>query len=194
MKRSILYCCTGVGLLGVIVAAVLLSPTGTANAAPPDRTQHRPISDFLSVQGTTAVFNDPVPDQIAWTDPITTNYMAQFDYAGLANAWTEAESGGTVSYGTTTSGTITERPLADGRAEVTIILHTQNALTWAVGCPPCFDPHLSPVLFGNKAPDALATGDMALGDCFLHVVHQPGARRAAAGPRRRICPGHSDWL
>jgi hypothetical protein len=53
----------------------------------------RPISDFLDAQGTTMVFNTPVPDQLGWANnPSLSNSakpppfrFALFDYSGLAN-------------------------------------------------------------------------------------------------------------
>lgn len=43
-----------------------------------------------------------------------------------------------------------ERPLADGRAEVTVILHTKNALTWVVDGDDFANGEL---LFGHRVPD-----------------------------------------
>src|SRR5262249_32922714 len=79
------------------------------------------------------------------------------------------------SLGTNVDGTITERPLTDGRAEVSVILHTTDALTWASEFPP---PGASP-LFGNPAPDVLSGATPALGDSVLRVVFKNTALGAA---------------
>ena len=104
-----------------------------AHAAP---AVQRPISDFVSAQGTTSLFNPPVPDYVGWTRPFSTpianQVLASVDYAGLAASYVSSLGG---SLGTTISGSVHERPLADGRAEVSVILHTRNALTFVVGPP-----------------------------------------------------------
>ena len=66
-----------------------------------------------------------------WTDPKTVRF-AQVDFTGHANKWIEEQSGGAMSLGTETEGKVIERRLPDGRAEVTVLLHTKNALTWVM--------------------------------------------------------------
>jgi hypothetical protein len=136
----------------------------------------RPLSDFLSKQGTTMVFNTPVPDQIGWFNnspgqfPPASARFALFDYAGLAADYLNQNFG--ISLGTTTSGSVTERPLADGRAEVTVILHTTNALAWVSSTAPNPDPNQNPVLFGYKAAEIAMdpSKEPALGESHLKVV------------------------
>jgi hypothetical protein len=65
--------------------------------------------------------------------------------------------------------------LKDGRAEVRVILHTRNALTWVIEGG---NYATGPLLFGHRAPDVLAGADAALGDCYLELVFintAPGA-------------------
>jgi len=146
-----------------------------------DPAVQRPIEDFLDAQGTTMVFNAPVFDQIGWANaPDLSNKppfrFALFDYAGLANDYLILQ--GHASLDTTTDGNITERPLADGRAEVSVILHTTNALAWASDPTPPSDPNTSPTLFGNRAAQVLTGATPALGDSVLKVVFKntaPGA-------------------
>jgi hypothetical protein len=87
-----------------------------------------------------------------------------------------------ISLGTTVSGSVTERPLADGRAEVTVNLHTNNALAWAttldLSLP--LDPQFNsnPLTFGSRAQDVATGATPALGDSHLRVVFKntaPGA-------------------
>jgi hypothetical protein len=147
--------------------------------AAPDRTVQRPISDFVDAQGTTMVFTPPVPDQEGWANaPTLSNKppfrFALFDYAGLANEYLISHQ--YPSLGTTIDGTVTERPLANGRAEVSVILHTTNALTWA--SDPNFDLNTSPTLFGDRVKEVLKGATPALGDSVLQVKFNntaPGA-------------------
>jgi hypothetical protein len=146
----------------------------------------RPIEDFLGQQGTYlspdipgGVFVPPVKNHLAWTDPGQGLGM-EFDYAGLANQALIEEGG--QDLGTTFSGKVIERDLPDGRAEVTVLLHTKNALSWAI--PFDFsDPGDNPfgdndLLFGARVTDVLNGATPALGQSFLQtrfIVTGPGA-------------------
>lgn len=158
----------------------------------------RPISDFVDEQGTYCIggnprdcflFVPPVDNYIGWDNirldsnppPRELIRLASVDYAALANAYIERASGGTVSLGTTTDGTIIERRLPDNRAEVTVLLRTRNALVYIVrptADPDDIDFASGPLLFGVRAPDVLAGATPALGESFLQVVFintAPGA-------------------
>src|SRR5262249_22336205 len=145
----------------------------------------RPIDDFLVTQGTFCVddgqggcflFVPPAPNYQAMSEGAT-NRCASIDYAGLANTTVEHLSGGRISFGTTMQGLVVERPLADGRAQVAVLLVTHNALTWVIH--PCDDFVTSPLLFGARATDVLsAERAPALGDSSLLLVFTntaPGA-------------------
>ena len=134
----------------------------------------RPIGDFLSTQGTFCIddgmggcflFVPPIPNFFGWS-ALAQNRCGSVDYAGLANA-TLVRLGGR-SLGTRTQGTVLERPLADGRAEVTVTLHTTNALSWVM--QGCEDFASNPLLFGHRLPEVLAGKDAALGDSLFEVV------------------------
>jgi hypothetical protein len=174
----------------LIVSLFCVISFGITQAVPTNAAQivQRPLSDFLNAQGTISVFNccaPPVPDYIGWTRPSDTppvdQRLAVVDYAGVGNAW--LVSNGYPSLGTTISGSISERPLADGRAEVTVILHTVDALAYVVP----FDPNgpinqaqINPLFFGFRPQDLLAdpTKQPALGESQLRVVFKnqaPGA-------------------
>jgi hypothetical protein len=145
----------------LVVGAALFSVPAFA------QTVHRPIEDFLDTQGTFCVddgaggcviFVPPVQNFVGWTD--TQNFLgASVDYAGLA----DDVLGGTL--GTTFSGNISERPLADGRVLITVNLRTDNALTWVIP----FDP-TSPenqfgeneLLFGARAQDVIDGAEPSL--------------------------------
>lgn len=132
------------------IAAIVL-PAATAQA----QTSIRPIEDFVSTQGTFCfpdggggclVFVPPVENFFGWQDP-EKFICASIDYAGLADEWA-----GDV-FGTAFAGNVVEQTLTDGRAMVSVNLHTANALTWVVdGCDFAGDP----LLFGDRAPEVVA--------------------------------------
>ncbi len=125
----------GLMILGSI-AVTLLGIVGPAAAA-----TQRPLADFINNQGSTSFYWPPFPDYFGWVNqdqlvsstgkPLQCRF-ALIDYTGLGAAYLAAHGGPWV--GTTVSGSVTERPLADGRAEVTVVLHTTNALTFAQTC------------------------------------------------------------
>jgi hypothetical protein len=146
---------------------IALSRAVPAPASAP--TSPRPISDFVSQQGTfcfpdgrggSVIFVPPLPNFIGWSDWRSGN-NAWVDYAGLANA----ACGG--DFGTQTRGTVIERPLPDGRADVTVTLHTTKALTWVI--ERCSDFAGATPVFGHRAADVLAGAEAALGESFLQL-------------------------
>jgi len=103
------------------------------------------------------------------------------DYAGGGNRY--LMSRGFPSLGTTVDGGILERPLPDGRAEVTVTLHTRNALTFASTWNPLLPSPpqgagSNPRLFGSTPTEVLAGEPPALGESHLVVTFKnpaPGA-------------------
>ena len=96
----------------------------------------RPITDFLNAQGTTstAPYNFGVtglPDEIAWTTASTTPTAGNGRLGGIDYTGQDAAFLG-LNLGTTTSGTVSERPLPNGQARVTVNLTTHNAFAWAM--------------------------------------------------------------
>src|SRR5262245_46193101 len=143
----------------------------------------RPIADFLMAQGTTSVFPNGInpggpaglPDELGWSTSTATfeNGTARFarvDYTGQDAAFLH------LNLGTTTSGTISERTLADGTAEDTVNLITRNAFAWANN----FDSITHPVPLGYL-PSQLAANPTLRpprANSTLHVVVRiphPGA-------------------
>ncbi|MBZ5623662.1 MAG: hypothetical protein LAQ69_33915 [Acidobacteriia bacterium] len=137
-------------------------------------TTTRNLSEFLNAQGTLCfpggspclLFVPPVQDFVGYSD--LTGRLMSADYAGLVNkCWPGLLP-------TSSDGTIIERPLRDGRAEIELILHTSNALTWVAQG----DFTSGPVLFGQRWNESGTCGisstsgltSPALGDAFLHLV------------------------
>jgi hypothetical protein len=132
----------------------------------------RPIEDFLKAQGTTSSFyrtayapdltdyavgfsSAPCPGQFC---QYPTSRIAVVDYAGGADKYLQKNGRGPLN--TKTDGSITERVLPDGRAEVTIVLHTENALTfastWDYSLPmPPQSAETNTRLFGSSVSDLL---------------------------------------
>lgn len=189
------------GLTCTALAAAFLIPMTQAYAKKPGATTIRPIEDFVERQGTYCldidfngayvdeivdgnfvgdcptgapplIFVPPVANFIGSFDP-DNGRLASVDYAGLANYW----AGG--AFGTTFSGTVIERPLADGRALVEVLLRTKNALTWVVDGN--IHPDLGfngPLLFGNRAPEVVGGAEPALGRSHIKyefINTAPGA-------------------
>ena len=152
----------------------------------------RPITDFTASQGTYCLkldtdgnidctassyggsdcflFVPPQPNVAGWTDPKSSRFVL-VDYAGLA----DDHAFGT-TFGTTMDGHITELPLSNGRAQVALLLHTQNAFTWASA--PSLSSFPGPILFGHELADVLTGADAALGDSLLQLSFMntaPGA-------------------
>jgi hypothetical protein len=146
----------------------------------------RPIGDFLSKQGTTKVFLDPVRDVVGWLSALQAPpqrrapvRFAVVDYCGFADEYLRSVDPD-LALGTTMDGSIRERPLKDGRVEVTVILHTKAALTFARNVTDLTDPNPSddPPDFGSHAVDVVNGAEPALGDSNLKVVLRntaPGA-------------------
>ena len=144
--------------------------------APAPATQ-RLLSDFLDAQGSTSVFISPLPDFIGWANNNPQTLFASVDYVGLVANYL-ANHGGPV-LGTQVDGTVSERPLEDGRAEVTVILHTTDALTWVMPLP-ASDFATDPLVFGYRGTDLLANPSLtpALSSSDSRVVFKntaPGA-------------------
>jgi hypothetical protein len=141
----------------------------------------RPIADFLNAQGQTSLFPNGVnpggpaglPDEIGWTKPVNFSTadvgdrLARVDYTGQDAAFLLAHYG--INLGTTTSGTISERVLADGTAQDTVNLHTHNAFAWANVTDGTDNP---PVSFGYLPSQLVANPNLTppLADSDLQVV------------------------
>ena len=164
-------------LLGVVALATTMTIPVQAQG------NQRPLADFTSAQGASMCFTPPARDQLGWGTGInktngnanlTPPRFALIDYTGLEAKYLLSQG---IDLGTTVSGSVLERPLADGRALVTVDLQTKNALGWALG--PDDQLNTGPTLFGSRVLDIVNKGAIpALGDSHFHAVFintAPGA-------------------
>jgi len=129
MRTSITKRMVGLALLALAIPSLALAA----------RPVHRPIEEFTNAQGTycyqptpgAACFaaEPPLGNIVAWST-FQDGYrrFARVDFAGLVDRYLRAN--GLPVVGTAISGTIVERPLKDGRAEVTVVLHVKRAPAW----------------------------------------------------------------
>jgi len=113
------------------------------------------------------VCGPPFPglETIGWFDPAR-GLCGFVDYAGFGSRYLEQEGG--PSLGTTYRGSISERLLNDGRAEVTITLRTDNALVFALRCDGL---PFSSLVFGATPADIIAGAKPVLGSSFFSFTY-----------------------
>ena len=163
---------TTLRLAAIVALAVLASLSAAAPvAAASPKPIHRSIQELVRAQGTLCVpdgsggcflFSPPVENYIFF-GATATEPIAAVDYAGLEDKWLRQASGGSQSFRTGFSGTVTERPLGDGRAELSIVLHTRHEVARAF----LFD---GTPIFGNTTPDVLAGAQPAIGESTFDFV------------------------
>ena len=185
------------------VRAVALSLFALAAATLGATPAQRPITDFTSRQGQYCLkfdvdgnidcaassyggggcdlFIPPQPNVGGWTDPKGL-FFALVDYAGLADTLV----GGT--FGTTLDGSITEVPLADGRARVSVTLHTTNALAWASDFSGGFP---GTTVFGHRLDEVIGGANPAFGESLLKMTFKNTAPGAPLPDVMQLnfCPG-----
>ena len=98
-------------LAAVLALALALTATGAASA----QTQQLPIETFLNLLGPAAFSS--------WTDPSSGNLL-RIDTFGKVNNFLN------LNLGTSVTGRVMVRDLGDGTQQVTVILHTRDALCW----------------------------------------------------------------
>jgi len=155
-------------VLTLLCAAAVTHAANIQKAADPNGTVQRPLSDFLSAQGSTNIFVPPLPDFIGWTNNNPQTLFSSVDYAGVAAAYLSSHGG--PDLGTTITGTVSERPLADGRVDVLVDLHVKNALTWVIPIP-FSDVATEPLLYGVRGTDLLANPSLtpSLSICDMRI-------------------------
>jgi hypothetical protein len=159
---------------GIVVAVGMVAGVTTMNpalAASPDTKIHRSIQDLVAAQGTFCfpdgsggcfLADPPVKNYIFFLVNAT-GWIAAVDYAGLEDRWLKDASDGSRTFGTNFSGSVTELALPDGRAEITIKLHTKRAVARVFQSD-------GTLLFGNTTPDVLAGAKPAIGDSSFEFI------------------------
>jgi hypothetical protein len=176
-------------LLAIVLASVVVSVVASER-----KTRTRPIEEWLQAQGTHEIDLDgddifgEVPDDL-WVPPqpnitgwggMISDTVFRFglvDYPGLACDLHD--------FGTTMEGTVTERPMKDGRAEVKVVLHTKNANAWMCDVDvsegwDTFGEQIreNPTLFGHRLGDVMGSAEPALADTLFElrfIIPEPGA-------------------
>ena len=155
---------------------------GAASAASSaGRVTHRPIEEFVAAQpnycllpgnpnGCLNLF--PGLDIVSFPD-FETGLEFAIDYPGIATEYLR-ENGGP-DLGTTFSGHVKERVLNDGRAEITVLLRTENALGFVADLYAPFPPLT--LLLGALPTEVLDGMPVALGSSTLRMTYiapEPG--------------------
>ena len=132
-----------------LIGAVTLAVTFGAAAPRADTTQ-RPIQDWITPNLSAG--------SIYWYDGDHPQTGAIFiDYFGSNNA---AYS---LNLGTSIDGTVVEIAQPDGTAQVHVVMHTQNTLTWA------YSEGLTALIFGHAPVQVKHGSDPALGETLVTV-------------------------
>jgi hypothetical protein len=175
----------------LVLACVALAFTLSA------QTTTLPIADFVAAQGHTSIFIPPVPDYLGWGQGLCTSRglscmaqppdynglcygdLALVDYAGVADRFI-IQNGGQSS-GTVWDGSVLVRPISNNRVEITVSLHTKNALTFVIApwklipgtscmAPSDADFAAGPLVLGARANTLPPLAQRALGESFFHII------------------------
>jgi hypothetical protein len=151
------------GAIGALCVLFVLAPVVVRAQA-----TIRPLSDFLDKQVVSSVNGSPF---IIWDNTNLTRYLS-IDYSGKVNDFIVSKGG--PNSGTTVTGTVMERPLKNGTAEITVQLHLENAIVWGnqvIG-------NATPLVFGHTPLQIVNGADPALGKVNLTLkftISAPGA-------------------
>jgi hypothetical protein len=161
---------------GVTAAAASIGGLGLLKSAPAfgepaASVVHRPLSDLLAAQELRYV-------GWVWWDAKAVNRAMFVDHWGTH---LEYLAGLGIHPGTTLSGTVIERPLADGRAEITASVRAKNAIAWATRGAKGYElGDDEPLLFGYLPEEIAASSGLtpALAEAqsqFVFTIEAPGA-------------------
>ena len=153
----------------------LLSQQGKYPPLPPN--SNVPPDPNFSAWGSMAIIPGFIdrPDR-GWAKKAVDNVIlyAGVDYLGIAAVYENENYNGNMVV-PEINGNVTERPLPDGRTEVTIIMHTKGANVWVMLLDyqgDVADQIANKLtLFGYRPRDVVAGKSPALGDCLLHMVY-----------------------
>jgi hypothetical protein len=158
-------------LLIAALALMTFVGVGHPNAA---GTRQRPFSDWLDAQGSVLNANNCASSVLGWLTPDFATF-ARADYSGKIGECI-TNNGGPV-FNPEFSGTVTERDLPDGRAEILVIHHFAN--TYVVARDQTLGGNPAPAILGFNAselfghpelPSAVASGTIQV----KFIIDHPG--------------------
>ena len=159
-------------------AVALMSFVGTVQVNAQGARQ-RPFSDWLDNQTTFSV---------AWQDQPPSTTFAFVDYAGKVGAFIASQGGPIID--TEVDGTVKERDLPDGRAEILLNVHFKNAMAYALDLT---QPLPAPTIFGFRSSELIANPTLSPGLASGHLqVKLAKAKEWPTGSLRRP-KGCSKW-
>lgn len=191
-RRSVAHLAALTALVALAACSTDAPPITGPDAAPADgaasaartagRVTHRPIEEFVAAQPNYCLLPGnpngclnyfPGLDIVSFPD-FETGLEFAFDYPGIATEYLRANGG--PDLGTTFSGHVKERVLQDGRAEITVLLRTENALGFVADLyAPVFPPPT--MLLGALPTEVLAGMPVAIGSSTLRMTYiapEPG--------------------
>jgi hypothetical protein len=151
-------------LVMIVLAITQVSAAGT---------RQRPFSDWLSAQGSTVVPANCASTVLGWATPDLATF-ARADYSGKIGDCITSHGGPVFT--PVFSGTVTERDLPDGTAEILVIHHFANTYLVARDTSQPGSPAIlgynAVALFGHpELQSALASGMIQV----KFIIPQPGA-------------------
>jgi hypothetical protein len=154
---------------GGLIAGAALGSLGLTPSRANSEVVKRSLDELLAAQSSTSDFDPPFPDYNGWSTPLSDPArFAYMDYGGALAKYLDDNEG--IDLGTKVHGAVSQRELPDGQAEVTVILHTTDALIWIVNDE--FDRVTGPLDFGYRPDEIIANPslDPSLGECHLKFV------------------------
>jgi hypothetical protein len=154
---------------GGLIAGAALCSLGLTPSRADSEVVKRSLAELLAAQSSTSDFDPPFPDYNGWSTPLSDPArFAYMDYGGALAKYLIDNEG--IDLGTKVHGAVTQRELQDDQAEVTVILHTTNALIWIVNLDG--DLVTDPLDFGYRPAEIIANPslDPSLGECHFKFV------------------------
>jgi hypothetical protein len=154
---------------GGLIAGAALGSLGLTPTRADSEVVKRSLADLLAAQSSTSDFDPPFPDYNGWSTPLSDPArFAYMDYGGALAKYLIDNEG--IDLGTKVHGAVSQRELPDGQAEVTVILHTTEALLWI--CNDEENRATDPLVFGYRPAEIVANPSLhpSLGECHLKFV------------------------
>ena len=142
-------------LKAILVTIGILS---VLTATAPAQTAKRPVSDWLENQTFGVTFGNPVPATME----------CAFDYTGYLYAYWKSMETPYLWDAPEITGSVTERLLPDGKAEVMVMVHAKNVFVTVFQVGDKAPPFPDNLLFGNWTSSVCYLDkEPAYGDCTL---------------------------